>query len=152
VPPVAGATLAWERWFVDRRSKRARLGSRLRIAAAATLLALAGGIACNTPSVPLPPPLITSLSFQASGMNGMVVMQGMPTPRHANVRFYVFNRSRKDGVITGAAADGSFTTSPFAGSAGDTVQLYYDTPAGERSQDLCTTLQLNAPLLSSTCF
>jgi hypothetical protein len=132
---------------------RAPLASRLRLAVAATLLALAGGIACTTPSVPLPPPLITSLSFQpatGAGAN-MVVIQGMPTPRHANVRFYVFNRSNGDGVITKAGPDGAFTTSPFPGVAGDTVQLYYDTPGGDRSDNVCTTLAFNTPLVSSNC-
>src|SRR5437899_12918797 len=120
---------------------RARMKSRLRIALASALLAFAGGLACNTPSVPLPPPAVASLSFQTTSTAGLVVLQGMPQPRHANARFYIFNRTQKDGVITVAASDGSFTTSPFAGSAGDSIQLYYDALGGERSEELCTTLQ-----------
>jgi hypothetical protein len=115
----------------------------------AALLAPAGG--CNTPSVPLPPPDIGALRFQPAG-TGLVSLQGAPSQRHAGARFYAYNQSRGDGVITTAAADGSFTTSPFAGSDGDTVQMYYDTPQGERSQDVCTTLRLNAGLIPSRCF
>ena len=129
----------------------ARAWSRLRIWLATAAIALGLATACNTPSVPLPPPLLDAISFADGGAPGMVVMQGAPSPRHANVRFYIFNRSRNDGVITGAAADGSFTTSPFAGSEGDLVQLYFDSPDGERSQDICTTLQLSGVLVSSSC-
>jgi hypothetical protein len=129
-----------------------RLASRLRLFAAATLLALAGGLACTTPSVPLPPPLLTSLSFQPdTTAPGTIVMQGEPTPRHANVRFYTFNRSKGAGVITDTAADGSFTTSPFAAVEGDDIQLYFDDASGQSSQVLCTTVIFGAPLLSSDC-
>jgi hypothetical protein len=131
---------------------RPPLYSRLRLLLAATLLTLGGGLACVTPSVPIPPPQLTSLSFQpAPGGSNMVVIQGMPTPRHANVRFYVFNRSRADGVITKAGPNGAFTTSPFPGAAGDTVQFYYDTADGDRSQNICTQLAFNQPLISSDC-
>jgi hypothetical protein len=131
---------------------RASLVSRLRLVLAATLLALTGGLACTTPSVPLPPPLISALSFQPATETGMVVLQGMPpVPRHANARFYVFNRSNNDGVITKAGPDGAFTTSPFPGAAGDSIQIYFDDVNGERSQNLCTTIVFNAPLVSGDC-
>jgi len=101
--------------------------------------------------VPLPPPLLTSLSFQPGSVAGTIVMQGEPTARHANVRFYTFNRTGGDGVITDAADDGSFTTSPFPAVAGDDIQLYFDTPGGERSQELCTTVVFDSALVSSDC-
>ncbi len=124
--------------------------SRLRILAATTLLAV-GTFACVTPSVPLPPPFLAALSFATAPAPGQVDMQGMPNSRHANVRFYVYNRSKGDGAIVQAAADGSFTTDPFKGGSGDTVQLYYDTPGGERSEDLCVTLVFTGSLVSNTC-
>jgi hypothetical protein len=125
--------------------------SRARLAAVAALLALAGGLACTTPSVPLPPPLLDHLSFQPASAAGTIVMQGQQTTRHANVRFYTFNRTGGDGVITDTAADGSFTTSPFAAVAGDDIQLYFDTSGGERSQELCTTVVFGSALVSSDC-
>jgi hypothetical protein len=126
--------------------------SRLRIVAAAALLALAGGLACTTPSVPLPPPLLDTLSFMPNDATpGFIVMKGEPTARHANVRFYTFNRTQGAGVITDAGADGSFTTSPFAAISGDDIQLYFDTPAGESSQVICTTVVFGSPLVSSNC-
>jgi len=86
--------------------------------------------ACNTPSVPLPPPLLQALSFQEGPQAGQVVITGTPELRHADARFYVYNQSMGDGVIVTAAHDGSFSAGPFGGNAGDLVQLYYDSPAG----------------------
>jgi hypothetical protein len=131
---------------------RAPLTSRLRLVLAALALALAGGLACTTPSVPLPPPLLSSLSFQMSSTPGMVVFQGAPAPRHANVRFYVYNRTQNEGVITKAGADGAFTTEPFPGVENDSVQLYFEDTTGELSQNVCTTVHFGGPLISSDCF
>jgi hypothetical protein len=111
-------------------------------------LCLLGG--CNTPSVPLPPPDLPALTILTAG-TGLVSVQGRPDPRHARVRFYIFDEGAGDGVITPAAADGSFTSSPFAGMSGDTVQMYYDTPEGDRSEDVCTMLQINVGLISTAC-
>jgi hypothetical protein len=107
--------------------------------------------ACNTPSVPLPPPDLPALTFTSGGAPNLIAVRGKPSQRHANARFYVLDRSNGDGVITTAAGDGSFASMPFAGMSGDTVQLYYDTPDGDRSQDVCTTLQLDVGLISMRC-
>jgi hypothetical protein len=150
-PAAAGSTLAVPDPVKRSAWPLAPLRSRLRLACAAALLALGGGLACTTPSVPLPPPLLESLSFQQSPIPGSIVMHGDPTDRHANVRFYTFNRTGGDGVITDTGADGSFTTSPFAAVAGDDIQLYFDTSNGERSQELCTTVTFTSGLVSSNC-
>ena len=114
--------------------------------------ALAAIFACNTPSVPLPPPDLPALGFVDQGLGaGLAELQGKPDQQHIDARFYVYNRSRGDGVIVTAGADGSFTTSPFAGTDGDNVELYYDTPMGERSATSCVALHFNAPLLSVPC-
>jgi hypothetical protein len=131
---------------------RARMISRLRIGLLATLLVAAGGLACNTPSVPLPPPALDFISFQPASAPDMVFLQGQPVSGYANARFFVFNVNRKVGVIADAAADGSFTTDPFPGVTGETVEIYYE-PAdgGERSPSVCTTLQIGAALIGSDC-
>jgi hypothetical protein len=113
------------------------------------LLALLGG--CNTPSIPLPPPVLTALGFQQAPMAGLVVVQGQPEVSHADARFFVFNHSRGDGVITTARADGSFTTSPFAGSEGDTVELFYQRPDFTQSEAACITLRFSGTLLRGHC-
>jgi hypothetical protein len=131
---------------------RARMTSRLRIGFLATLLALAGGLACNTPSVPLPPPELDVISFQPASASDSVFLQSLAASRFASARFYVYNLTRNEGVITDAAADGSFTTDPFPGATGDTVEIYYDPPGGgERSPSVCTTLQIGSALIGSDC-
>jgi hypothetical protein len=114
------------------------------------VLALLGG-GCNTPSVPLPPPDLPALTFTSAGAPGVVQAIGRPHPNHADARFYVFDRDSGEGVITKAATDGSFASRPFTGQAGDLVQIYYDAPTGERSDDVCTMLQLNVGLISTRC-
>jgi hypothetical protein len=115
--------------------------------AAAALVAIC---ACNTPSVPIPPPVISALNF-TQPMDGQVVVTGKPESRHANAQFFILNRSTGSGVITTAAADGSFTSTPFAGQMNDTLQMSYETPAGELSESVCALLQFNLPLISSQC-
>jgi hypothetical protein len=132
------------------RSAASRGWSRLRIWLAGLLLA-AGAFACVTPSVPLPPPLLSSLQFTTAATPGFVEMKGAPTSRHANVRFYIYNISKGDGAIAQAAADGSFTSDPFMGAGGDTVELYYDEPGGDRSEATCVQLQLTGSLVGNTC-
>jgi len=112
--------------------------------------ALAVIVGCNTPSVPIPPPSLESLGFQ-NATPGLVVLQGQPNARHANARFFAINRSSGDGVITTAGGDGAFTTTPFAGGEGDTMQMYYDTPAGEQSEEVCVRLEIGIPLISTRC-
>lgn len=123
---------------------------RLRAHILAAALGVLGG--CNTPSVPIPPPALEALRFQDAGAGpGLVVVTGAAHSTHANARFYVFNQSRGDGVIATAGADGAFTTSPFAGTDGDTVRLYFDDPQGQRSSEACVFLQLDAALISQRC-
>ena len=113
------------------------------------LCLLLGG--CTAPSVPLPPPELPALTFTASTTPGLVQIVGKPSDRHADARFYVFDYDTGDGVITRAAHDGSFTSMPFTGSDGNTVQIYFDTKDGDRSQEVCTTLQRDVGLLSMVC-
>jgi hypothetical protein len=114
------------------------------------LLAIA---ACNTPSVPLPPPELPALRFQLPdpATPTTIVVLGTPTEHHAKARFYVYDRSNGEGVITTAGGDGAFTSTPFTGADGDTVQIYYDSFDGERSQDVCVQLRVNVPLFSTGC-
>ena len=117
----------------------------------ALLLAVLIGFGCNTPSVPIPPPLVSALKFQNAPTAGEVVIAGVPTLQHADVRFYVFNTTNGEGVIVTAAHDGSFSSDPFPGSDGDLVDLYYDTQAGDRSGDACVTLRIGATLFTTLC-
>jgi hypothetical protein len=106
---------------------------------------------CVTPSVPLPPPDLQALTFTAAAAPGLVQVIGKPSERHSDARFYIYDYGTGDGVITRAAHDGTFTSMPFAGNDLDTVQIYFDTPSGERSQEACTTLQRDVGLISTRC-
>ena len=112
------------------------------------LCLLLGG--CTAPSVPLPPPELPALTFTGT-TPGVVQIVGKPSDRAADARFYVFDYDTGDGVITQAAHDGSFTSMPFNGNNGNTVQIYFDNKDGDRSQEVCTTLQLNVGLISMVC-
>jgi hypothetical protein len=123
---------------------------RRLLTTAAFVLAAAPG--CNTPSVPLPPPVVSALRFgDAPAAPGQVVLTGQPASSHSNARFFVFDHATGDGVITTAAPDGSFATPPFTASDGDVIQIGFETPSGERSQDLCVELQRNSALLPRRC-
>jgi hypothetical protein len=126
---------------------------RLRKRIWAAALGLGFIVACNTPSVPLPPPDVPALSFEvpAGTPAGMIALKGKPSQRHVDVRFYVIDQSSGDGVITTTAHDGSFETAPFAAKEMDSVQMYYDSAEGERSEELCVTLVLNTMLISTRC-
>jgi hypothetical protein len=107
---------------------------------------------CNTPSVPIPPPVVDLAVIQMhSSQAGEIEAAGAPTTNHAKARFYLFNVSRSDGVIADAKADGSFATSPFPGASGDTLQIYFDAADGRRSAAVCTGVVLDGPLIGSTC-
>jgi len=117
-----------------------------------TLLCVLAFGGCNTPSVPIPPPQLPALHFASGPSAGLVVMEGSPSSPHAGARFYVFDRTSADGVIATAAADGSFTTSPFAGNVNDLVEIYFDAPDGKRSDSVCVQLQIGFNLISQRCF
>ncbi|MSP63676.1 MAG: hypothetical protein EXR72_25690 [Myxococcales bacterium] len=106
--------------------------------------------ACNTPSVPLPPPELSALSFAAAPAANMVELRGKPSARHLSVRFSAFNDRRKVGVLVDTAADGSFNTEPFSGSSGDLVELSYES-AGKRSEVSRCELTLDVALNNIIC-
>jgi hypothetical protein len=126
-----------------------RLLSHVRIIVAA--LALAGGlsVACNTPSVPLPPPLVENMSFTASTTPGRVTLSSPAAAQYGSLRFSIFNVSQGVGVIFISNADGSFTSPEFPGNDGDYIDIAYD--LDDQSADRCTTLHVAAPLIGAAC-
>jgi hypothetical protein len=125
-------------------------GTMRNLARALLLLVVTTTAACNTPSVPIPPPLGKVLGFELYSLH-MVTFSGQPYAPHAKMRFFIINEIAGDGAIATAGDDGAFTTVPFVGDAGDSVRIYYETPAGDRSQDLCTTLDIRTGLISTVC-
>lgn len=109
-------------------------------------------LACSTPSVPLPPPGVdtSALAFSAPAA-GTVVLSGQPRAIHAAARFYVIDHQTGDGVITTAAADGSFTTPSLAATVGDVAEVYYEKPDGTPSEHTCVTVLLQQTLIGASC-
>ena len=127
-----------------------RLASRLRILLGAALLALGlGGVACFTPSVPLPPPLIESMQFAVGTTTGEVTLTSPSEPQIGSARFSIFNESQNMGVIFVSNSDGSFTSPPFPGAEGDYVRVSYE--KGDATADRCTALHVGGSLIGSTC-
>jgi hypothetical protein len=113
-------------------------------------LGLAALPACVTPSIPLPPPVLESLQFHSPAA-GQIELQGGPASAHADKRFAAYNESRGVGVLQQTAADGSFATIPFDGSANDMVLLWYEAPSGDRSETFRCTVTLDSPLNTTVC-
>jgi hypothetical protein len=115
-----------------------RLASRLRIALAASALALGLTTACYTPSVPLPPPLVENMTFAAGTAAGTFTLSSPAEAQVGGALFTVYNASRQMGVIFQSAADGSFTSPELVGVDGDYIKVSYE--KNEGSVPRCTTL------------
>ena len=113
---------------------------------------LASLLACSTPSVPIPPPLVdlAALTFDQAGP-GTVTLDGKADTQHQGGQFFVVDEASGDGVITRAAADGSFQTTPFAAASGDTVRITLETADGRMSDDYCVTLMIGVPATGDVC-
>jgi hypothetical protein len=116
---------------------------RFRIA---RLLATLGVVAliwaCNAPFIPVPPPSMISFTSEtltdgAGAQKTYWITHGGPDANAASARFFVFNQDTQSGVITTAAADGSFATTPMDGAAGNHVLVYYQPPGGDQSPTTC---------------
>lgn len=109
------------------------------------------GLACSTPSVPLPPPEVDPevMSFAAS-TTGQYTLSSTALTEYQAAQFFIIEQKTGDGVIVTAAADGSFTTPPFAGAVGDTVDVYFVQPNGTQSSTACIPLDVGKPLVN-TC-
>jgi len=125
-----------------------RLVSHVRIILGAAL-ALAICAACNTPSVPLPPPLVETMRFTTAGTAGTVTLSSPAEPQFGSVRFSIFNVSQGLGVIFISNPDGSFTSPAFPGNDGDYIDISYD--LNDESADRCTTLHVDAALFGAAC-
>jgi hypothetical protein len=111
-------------------------------------LALALGVAalcwaCNAPFIPIPPPGQTAtftsalVSDGAGGQKTVWIAHGPPYKPASSALFFVFDTNSAAGVITRAAADGSYTSPPMDGTLDDDVGISYETPAGLISGDVC---------------
>jgi hypothetical protein len=100
--------------------------------------------ACNAPFIPVPPPgvVFDSQTIQDSSGETRTVWTatGDPDAQAANAKFFLFNNNAGNGIIIRAGGDGSYTTPFFDGNAGDSIYIYFETPAGEDSESVCRSL------------
>ena len=124
------------------KTRLTRLGALL---AGITLL-----FACNAPFIPVPPPGATFtaqlVDDGAGGQKTVWIAHGLPSTQAAFATFYILNENRGDGVITTAAADGSYEAPPLDGTMDDRIDLSYQTPSGDYSDSLCLLLREGSTL------
>lgn len=127
---------------VPKKRRTAFRVARLVVAGAAAALAL---WACGPVYIPVPPP--NEVSFTAEPLTdatGAVrtlwIARGGPNGNAANATFSIIDRVTGDGVITTAAADGSFVAGPLEGTAGDPVTIHYRDTQGRESPAVCRLL------------
>jgi hypothetical protein len=115
-----------------------------KLAAAFAALVLGGVVACNSPTIPIPP--LRAPSFQ---MTGTDLWTASGSGAEGNSEVFVIDRTTGDGVSVRADTNGAYTTPAFTGQANDTVELFYRTPRGEYSQSICTPLSVGTPQISA---
>ncbi|HEY4392972.1 MAG TPA: hypothetical protein VGP64_02870 [Polyangia bacterium] len=103
--------------------------------------------ACTAPILTVPPPagvaFATSPITDATGTPYWITSGG-PVEQAANASYFVFNRTRGQGVIATGSNDGSFTAPAMAGNVNDQVLVYYKTPFGDYSDSVCVLLATGA--------
>jgi len=123
------------RGLLPRRSVKARL------AVAALCMALAG---CITPSIPIPPPEPSEMTFTIDATAGAATFSYAAEPNYSNATVYVFNRNTGTGIIATARADGSVgPTAPFPAHLGDNVAITFETD--EVSVTSCVVVRAGSP-------
>jgi len=122
------------------------------------LLAFVGLGACIAPILNVPPPGAMQISFESrvetdvdGGQTTFWKTQGGPLPAAALATYYVRNKRLEAGVFQLAADDGSFVAPEMTGTAGDPIQIYYVTPAGDYSESICVLLMPGAASPTSLC-
>jgi hypothetical protein len=110
------------------------------------------GVACSTPSVPLPPPEVdvSALSFATAGA-GEVTLSAQARVGFGGDEFFIVNQRTGDGVISKAAADGSFTSPVLGANVGDSVEIFFLEPNGTESDTTCVTVLIEQSLEGNTC-
>ena len=94
-----------------------------RIALVMLVVGLAG---CVTPSIPIPPPDPSMMTFTVNGMEGTAVFSYPPKQDYVDAIVYVYNRDQGVGIIEQARPDGSVgPTRPVAGKIGEQIVVSF---------------------------
>jgi hypothetical protein len=123
-----------------------------RLASVAIALALSGLAGCVTPSIPIPPPEPTLMTFSLQlDQNGMATSASLEYPATENYKggiAYVYNRSLGVGIIQNVNADGSIgPTTPVAAQVGNSLVISVEND--DHTVSTCVLLREGSP--SSVC-
>lgn len=122
------------------------------------LLAFVGLGACIAPILNVPPPGAMQISFTSTvitdadgGQRTVWTTEGGPLLSAALATYYVRDKTLGAGLFATARDDGSFTARDMDGTAGDPIQIYYVTPAGDYSESICVLLMPGTASPASLC-
>lgn len=107
---------------------------------------------CITPSIPIPPPDPSEMTFDISttGSDSSAVFTYPPTDSYKNGTVYLFDRANGNGIIKVANADGSFgPTLPLPAVAGDQVVVSIENV--DQTVSTCVVLQQGAQSPNHVC-
>lgn len=107
---------------------------------------------CVTPSIPIPPPSPSAMSFAVTtNPDGQITAASLTYPATDNYQggvVYVFNRTLGVGIIQTVNADGSIgPTTPVAASSGDALVVSVEN--GDQTVSTCVLLREGTP--TSVC-
>jgi hypothetical protein len=100
--------------------------------------------ACFTPSIPIPPPEASAITFAVDASAGVASVRYPPSERYADALVYVFNRTQGRGIIEVARPDGSIgPTAPFPAVINDQVSITIE--ADEQAASICVVVREGTP-------
>jgi hypothetical protein len=116
--------------------------------------------ACNTPTIPLPPPepapedmvvALYELDPEKLVFSAEPVEAGARLSIPAGARVTIFDEDSGYGTLVTAGDDGRFVSDPLTGGEGDLVRIGYETEEGEVSHDLCLLVTLGRQGAANRC-
>jgi hypothetical protein len=118
----------------------------------ASILIAFGLAGCITPSIPIPPPDPTEMTFDidvASPVN-TATFSYPPDDRIKDAVVYVFNRDQGEGIILSANADGSVgPTKPFPAMPNNQVVVTFQD--GQQSVSTCIRIRQGTQSATAYC-
>ena len=133
-----------------------RVRAALRVASGIAVLVAA----CNTPTIPLPPPRpeaedVVVARYAADPTK--LVFSAEPAAPGDHLSFppralvSIYNDDVDVGVLAPTDGEGRFETEPITGEEGDRVRIWYVDEDGELSVDLCLLVALGRQTRGDVC-
>jgi hypothetical protein len=108
---------------------------------------------CVTPSIPIPPPDPSSMTFRVSGAgtpDAKASFSYLPDANYSEATVFVFNRDRGEGIITTATIDGSVDeTPPVRADLGEQIVVTFE--RDDQTVSTCIRLRDGAQSATDYC-